>query len=57
MDRGAWWATLHSIGKSRTRLKQLSMRSFTESWKFLKTPTNRLGQLLTHDWQGWEYET
>ena len=21
MDRGAWWATVHSIAKSRTRLK------------------------------------
>ena len=25
MDRGAWQATVHGIGKSRTRLKQLSM--------------------------------
>ena len=23
MDRGAWWATFHSIAKSWTRLKQL----------------------------------
>ena len=25
MDRGAWWATVHSVEKSRRRLKQLSM--------------------------------
>ena len=25
MDRGAWQATVHGIGKSQTRLKQLSM--------------------------------
>ena len=24
MDRGAWWATVHRVAKSRTRLKQLS---------------------------------
>ena len=27
MDRGAWWATVHGIAKSWTRLKQLSMHS------------------------------
>ena len=25
MDRGVWWATVHRIGKSQTRLKQLSI--------------------------------
>ena len=25
MDRGAWWATVHGVAKSRTRLKLLSM--------------------------------
>ena len=24
MDRGAWWATVHSVTKSQTQLKQLS---------------------------------
>ena len=27
MDRGAWWATVHRVSKSRTRLKWLSMHS------------------------------
>ena len=25
MARGAWWATVHSVAKSQTRLKQLDM--------------------------------
>ena len=27
MDRGAWWATVHWVAKSPTRLKQLSMHT------------------------------
>ena len=27
MDRGAWWATVHRVTKSQTRLKQLSMHA------------------------------
>ena len=27
MDRGAWWAAVHRVTKSRTQLKQLSMRA------------------------------
>ena len=29
MDRGAWWATVHGVTKSRTRLKRLSMHALT----------------------------
>ena len=29
MDRGAWWATVHGVTQSRTRLKQLSMHACT----------------------------
>ena len=29
MDRGAWWATVHGVAKSRTQLKRLSMYAFT----------------------------
>ena len=25
MDRGAWWATVHSVAKSQTQVKQFSM--------------------------------
>ena len=27
MDGGAWWAAVHGVSKSRTRLKQLSSSS------------------------------
>ena len=27
MDRGTWWATVHGVAKSQTRLKQLSTRA------------------------------
>ena len=28
MDRGAWWATVHRVAKSQTRLKRLSTHMF-----------------------------
>ena len=28
LDRGAWWATVHRVTKSRTRLKQLNTHSY-----------------------------
>ena len=28
-DRGAWWATVHGVAKSQTRLKQLSTHTRT----------------------------
>ena len=37
MDRGAWWATVHGVAKSWTRLKQLST----------PVPTSNLWQALT----------
>ena len=30
LDRGAWWATVHRVAKSRTRLKRLSMQRVLE---------------------------
>ena len=36
MDRGAWWATVHRVIKSWTRLKQLSMQStHSPAWGFI----------------------
>ena len=29
VDRGAWWATVHRVAQSQTRLKQLSMYACT----------------------------
>ena len=37
MDRGAWWATVHRVAKSRTRLKQLSTQPCREPTIILKT--------------------
>ena len=31
MDRGAWWATVHGVTKSQTRLKRLSMHAHVEA--------------------------
>ena len=31
MDKGAWWATVHRVAKSRTRLKWLSVHT-TQNW-------------------------
>ena len=41
MDRGAWWATVHRVTKSQTRLKRLSMHTLHEwssSWPFILIP-------------------
>ena len=31
MDRGAWWATVHRVAKSQTRLKRLSLHALQRS--------------------------
>ena len=33
MDRGAWWAVVHRVAKSWTRLKRLSMHAHAENLK------------------------
>ena len=32
MDRGAWWATVHRVTKSQTRLKQLGRHAQEKNW-------------------------
>ena len=32
-DRGAWWAAMHGVAQSRTRLKQLSSSSRKRTWE------------------------
>ena len=46
--RGAWWAVVHGVAQSRTRLKWLSMRACTGEgngnplhYSFLENPRNR----------------
>ena len=33
MDRGAWWATVHRVAQSQTRLKQLSMHTCMQAYR------------------------
>ena len=33
MDRGAWWATVHRVPKSKTQLRQISMHTCTHIYK------------------------
>ena len=43
MDRGAWWATIHGVATSQTRLKRLSTHTSTslqESTFFLLIATH-----------------
>ena len=35
MDRGVWWATVHSVTKSQTRLKQNKQAKFLNEIDFL----------------------
>ena len=41
MDRGAWWATVHRVAKTQTRLKQLSYTHGTVKEKTVTLPTNQ----------------
>ena len=47
MDRGAWWATVHGVAKSRTRLKRLGMN--THSCAFSGTSVH----LILPEAPGW----
>ena len=40
MDRGAWWATFHTVAKSRTRLKPLRMHAYKIGAIFDYKPEN-----------------
>ena len=35
MDKGAWWAAVHSVAKSQTQLKRLSTHSIYSDYKIL----------------------
>ena len=41
MDRGAGWATVHRVTKSRTRLKQLSRRAHKGASRGLVSPPEK----------------
>ena len=44
MDRGAWWATVHRVAKSRTRLSDFTSLRFTSTVK--KMEMNNIRQYL-----------
>ena len=46
MDRGGWWATVHEVAKSRTRLKWLSMTLLPGTWK----NDSRFLESFNHKW-------
>ena len=47
-DGGAWWAAVHGIAQSRTRLKRLSSSSSSSkrNWEQQKTQSDRLLQIV-----------
>ena len=45
MDTGAWWATVHGVAKSWTRLKQLSTHAHKENTKPLNLSFQYRAQL------------
>ena len=54
MDRGAWWATVYGVAKSRTRLSDLTLsflyllhgQAGSLPLRHLESPQNRLQTLL-----------
>ena len=58
MDRGAWWATVHRVAQSWTRLKQLSMQiahvDLNSKWSATFDSYKKCQ--LTSPWECWESE-
>ena len=53
LDRGAWWATVHSVAKSQTQLKQLSMHAHINSVYMsmpVSQPTPHLSPCAPRPW-------
>ena len=48
IDRGAWWAKVHGVSKSQTRLKQLSMQGHFSN--FFKSLPSGWNWLPDHKW-------
>ena len=41
MGRGAWWATVHGVAKSRTSTEQLHFQTMVEVMKIMVTSLKR----------------
>ena len=48
MDRGAWWATVHSVAQSQTRLKWFSMQACMHSCFMMLVSTAWQNELAVH---------
>ena len=59
MDRGAWWATVHWVIRSKTRLKRLGMHARRRilSDRTIKKRTRHTKFGGRHSWWGWEGHT
>ena len=44
MNRGAWWATVHSVAKSWTQLKQLSTQAHAHTYIHTHTHIYKEGE-------------
>ena len=55
MDRGTWWATVHEVGKSQTRLKRLNtyIQMTLTPLEALLSCFQPLGRSLTTSWWAW----
>ena len=52
MDRGAWWATIHRVKKSQTRLKQLSTHTLFQGYDLGQVI--KLPWIFSPFWRNWE---
>ena len=50
MDRGAWWATVHWVKKSRTRLKHLSIYTHKAGPETAHLTSSWMRQMSTKNW-------
>ena len=60
MDGGAWWATVHGVAKSRTRLSDFTftfLQTYAQMWASLVTQTVKNLPVMQKTWVrslGWE---
>ena len=51
MDRGAWWATVHGVAKSRTRLSNFTFMYGCESWTVKEAERRRIDAFELWCWR------
>ena len=48
MNRGAWWATVHRVAQSQTRLKQLNTAAFINIYIYIQSKHIEFDIYKTH---------